>query len=169
MDIVRSGSGKELGMNRGFSLTEVLMVVALVGILAAATLPYFLMYWQSARLRTGAEELATVVNDGRQTAIAHNCTVTLIQAANRVQFQLESGCPMPPYCGSLPCTWRGPGTDSSGNFTLAGGMQVSAASANVVFNYLGAATSPGTFTVRDPRTARSVNVVVARSGRVSIQ
>jgi prepilin-type N-terminal cleavage/methylation domain-containing protein len=155
--------------SRGFSLAEILVVLGMIGVLSAASVPYFLMYWQSARIRTSAEELAALINEGRQTAIAHNCAVTVVQAANRVQFQLATGCPQPTYCASLPCNWRGPGTDSNGNFRLAGDMQVSAASGSVVFNYLGAAVTPATYTVRDPRTGRTLSVVVARAGRVSIQ
>lgn len=155
--------------SRGFTLAELLVVLGMVGVLSAVSLPYFLMYWQSARIRTGAEELAAILNEGRQTAIAHNCAVTVVQATDRVQFQLATGCPQPAYCASLPCNWRGPGTDSNGNFRLAGDMQVSAASDSAVFNYLGAAVTPATYTVRDPRTGRTLSVVVARAGRVSIQ
>jgi hypothetical protein len=38
-----------------------------------------------------------------------------------------------------------------------------------VFNYLGAATTPGTYTVRNPTNNRTVSVIVASSGRVTIQ
>jgi len=154
---------------RGFSLVELLVVLALVGILAAAGTPYFITYWQAAKVRGGAEELATIVNQGRQTAISNNCTVTVNMSANNVQLSLGTNCPRPPYCASLPCNWRGPGTDSSGNFRLANGNQVTAVTASPVFTYLGAASTPGTLTVTNPTDGRTLSVVVAASGRVTIQ
>jgi prepilin-type N-terminal cleavage/methylation domain-containing protein len=154
---------------RGFSLAELLVVVGVVGILAAAGVPYFITYLQSAKLRGGAEELATIVNQGRQLAINNNCTVTATQSSNRVQLSLGTNCPRPAYCASLPCNWRGPGTDTSGNFTLANDDLVTAATASPVFNFMGAATTTGTFTVTNPTNGRTLSVVVASSGRVSIQ
>ena len=154
---------------RGFTLVELLVVLGVVGILTAAGTPYFMTYWQSAKLRGGAEELATIVNQGRQTAINNNCTVTANMSSNNVQLSLGTNCPRPPYCAGLPCNWRGPGTDSSGNFTLASGNLVTAVTASPVFTYLGAASSPGTFTVTNPTDGSTLSVVVAASGRVTIQ
>lgn len=154
---------------RGFSLAELLVVLAVVGILAGAGVPYFITYWQSSKLRAGAEELATIVNQGRQIAINNNCPVTVTQGSNKAQISLGTSCPKPSYCGSLPCNWRGPGTDTNGNFTLANSDLVTAATANPVFNYLGAATTAGTFTVTNPTNGRTMSVVVALSGRVTIQ
>lgn len=158
------------GIDRdGFSLAELLVVVGVVGILAGAGVPYFITYWQNAKLRAGVEELASIVNQGRQLAINNNCSATVVQTSNRVQLRLNTGCPQPSYCGSLPCAWRGPGTDSSGNFTLANDVRVTAATANPVFSYLGAATTAGTLTVTNPTDGRTMSVVVAASGRVTIQ
>jgi hypothetical protein len=47
-------------------------------------------------------------------------------------------------------------------------MQVSAATANVVFTNLGAASTAGTYTVRNPANGRTLSVIVAASGRITI-
>jgi type II secretory pathway pseudopilin PulG len=160
-----SGELLPLG-RRGLSAAELLVVVGMIGILAATAMPSVLAYWQAQTLRAGAEELAAIIHQARQAAINGNCGVTLTQAGNRARIDLGSTCPPPPYCSSLPCPWRGPGTDASGTVRLAHGLDVTAGS--VAFNYLGAASTPGTFTVTDPRTGRRQNVVVALSGRVTI-
>jgi hypothetical protein len=63
--------------------------------------------------------------------------------------------------------WTGPGTDGSGRITLANNVQVSS-NTDIVFNYLGAATTAGTYTVRNPTDGRTLSVVVATTGRVTL-
>jgi len=155
----------------GFTLAELLVVVAIIAIVTAASLPSFLSYWQSAALSSGAQELASVVNRGRQLAIAQNTPVCVTynevdpgtgQSSGRVRFR-TNGCP-----GTVGSTaWTGPGTDSSGFLSLANGVTVSAGP-NVVFNQLGAATAAGAYTVRHPVTGRTMTVTVAFSGRVTV-
>jgi prepilin-type N-terminal cleavage/methylation domain-containing protein len=144
----------------GFSLAELLVVITIIGVLAALGTPYFVRYWQYSKLRAGAEELTTLLNQGRQIAISVNTTVCVTQASNRVQMKT----------GANPCAsgtvWTGPGTDASGNVALANGLTVTAGS--VVFNYLGAATTTGTFTVRNATNGCSRSVVVASTGRITM-
>jgi type IV fimbrial biogenesis protein FimT len=148
----------------GFTLTELMVTVAVIGVVALAGVPYFLTYLQASKLRGGAEELATVLNQARQLAIRNNTFVCVQRQSgtNRVRFLLgNSGC--------TGTTFTGVGTRSNGDIDLADNVEVSATTANVVFNYLGAATSPATFTVRNPTNNRTLSVIVASSGRVTIQ
>jgi Tfp pilus assembly protein FimT len=152
-------------------MAELLVVVAIIAIVTAASFPFFLSYWQSATLTSGAQELASVVNRGRQLAIAQNTPVCVTysetdpgtgQPSGRVRFR-TTGCP-----GTAGSTvWTGSGTDSNGFITLANRVTVSAAP-NVVFNQLGAATTAGAYTVRHSVTARTMTVTVASSGRVTV-
>jgi hypothetical protein len=64
--------------------------------------------------------------------------------------------------------WTGPGTDGNGWFTLQNRITVSSATANVIFNYLGAANTAATYTVQNPVNNASLSVNVALSGRVTI-
>jgi prepilin-type N-terminal cleavage/methylation domain-containing protein len=147
----------------GFSLAELLVVVGIIGVLAVAGAPYFIEYWQSQKLRAGAEELATIVNQGRQLAITNNTRTCVRRVGDRVR--LIQGTATPCTSGTV---WIGPGTDAAGDLTLTEGLQVSATTADVVFNYLGAATTTGTYTVRNPTNGRALFVKVASSGRVCI-
>lgn len=145
--------------SRGFGLTELLVLVAIIAVIAAVSVPSFVSYLQSATLRAGAQELATILNRGRQVAIAQNGSICVSQSANKVRF-LTGGC-----AGGA---WTGPGTDGNGWFTLQNGVNVSSTTGNVVFNYLGAAPTAGTYTVQNPVVNRTMSVTVALSGRVTV-
>ncbi len=143
----------------GFSLIELVVVVAVIAIVTAVGAPLFISYLQSATLTAGTQELASIMNRGRQVAISQNTTVCVTLVGNQVRF-LTGGC------GGV--VWTGPGTDGNGFFTLANNVQVSAATANVVFNELGAATTAGVYTVRNPLNGRTMRVTVAFTGRVTV-
>src|SRR5215471_9886979 len=146
-------------MARGFTLVELIVLAAVVGIIMTVSAPAFLSYWRAAALQGGAQELATLLNRARQLAIAQNTSVCVNQSTNKVQFQTGA-------CGST--VWLGPGTDGAGWFTLQNGVNVSSTTANVVFNYLGAATTAGVYTVKNPNNNSTMSVTVALSGRVTI-
>src|SRR5207302_4812163 len=143
---------------RGFTLTELLVLVAVIGIITTVSAPAFVSYWRSATLKGGAQELATILNRGRSLAIAQNTTLCVSQSASKVRF-LTGGC-----AGTV---WTGPGTDGNGWFTLQNRITVSSATANVIFNYLGAATTAGSYTVQNPVNNAAMTVTVALSGRVT--
>jgi type II secretion system protein H len=157
----------------GFSLAELLVVLGLIGLVAVVIIPYALTYWQTSKLRAGARELVTILNQARQMAVANNRYTCVKRVESQVQiFQTEAGSVTP----TSPCTasspwegpWTGPGTDASGNFGLADGVEVSAATADVVFTYLGTASTTGTFTVRNPTNGATLSVSVAASGRATV-
>jgi len=87
--------------------------------------------------------------------------VCVKQSGGKVQLRTNA-----PGCAGV--AWTGPGTDGGGWFTLQNGVTVSAATANVIFNYMGAATTSGTYTVQDPVNNATLSVAVALSGRVTI-
>ncbi len=147
------------GFNWGFSAIELLVLMGVIGILTAVSAPAFVSYWRSAALQTGTRELATILNRARQLAISQNAPVCVSQSSSKVQF-LTGGC-----SGTV---WTGPGTDGNGWSTLQNSINVSSTTANVVFNYLGAAATPGVYTVQDPVNNATMSVTVALSGRVTI-
>ena len=144
---------------KGFTLAELSLVVALIGLLAVLATPTFLSYWKSSTLRAGAGELAAAVNLGRQIAISRNTTVC-VQVSGTSIVMRTGGCG-----GAI---WTGPGTDGSGVIHLANTLQVSSGG-NVVFANLGTASTAGSFTVTSPVDGATRTVVVSTSGRVSVQ
>jgi Tfp pilus assembly protein FimT len=140
-------------------MIELVVVVAIVGLIMAVSTPVFLSYWRTSTLRAGAEELAAIINNARMLAIKENTTVCVSRQGNRVRYSM-------PTCASA--AWTGPGTDANGDIRLSNNVTVTSASTNVIFTYLGAASTPGTLTVRNPVDGRTLNVIVASTGRVRI-
>lgn len=135
---------------RGFSVAELIAIVAVVGVLFALGIPTFVSAWRASAVRAGAEEVATLLNGARQLALNRNEPVCVTLGAGTVQYR-------PGTCVATPVT----------QVRLASNVTV-AANQNVVFNYLGAGT-PGTiYTVTNPQDGRTLSVNVSGSGRVSI-
>jgi Tfp pilus assembly protein FimT len=135
-----------------------MVTLAVIAIITVVGLPSFLSYWRSASLKGGTQELTTILNQARQIAISRNTDVCVRQAANTVQI-LVGGC--------AGTAWTGPGTDASGTIRLQNSVNVTSTTANVAFDYLGAAKTPGTYTVQNPIDGSTMRVTVALSGRVT--
>lgn len=140
-------------------MIELVVVVAIIGIIMAVSTPVFLSYWRTSTLRAGAEELATILNSARQLAIKENTNVCVKRNGNRVRYHVST-------CGGS--AWTGVGTESNGDIRLANNVTVSSNTADVIFTYLGAAATAGTYTVTNPVDGRTMNVIVASTGRVRI-
>ena len=143
---------------RGFSMVELMVILAVMGIVSAFALPSFLTYWQSATLRAGSEELRTVLNDARQLAIASNNTVCVTSSTTTIHYRVGA-------CGNT--AYVGPGTDSSGSIRLVTAVRITN-NPQVTFTYLGGASTSGAYTVQNPVTGTTQTVTVTASGRITI-
>jgi prepilin-type N-terminal cleavage/methylation domain-containing protein len=147
---------------RGFTLAEIMVVLAIVGALATLVTPALSSYARTAALQAAARELATSINLGRQLAISRNTTVC-VEAASLTSIRLRVG-----GCGGA--IWTGPGTDGSGAIKISdsSALQINT-TAHVVFTSLGAASPAGTYTLTSPAIGGTRTVVVAATGRVSVR
>lgn len=142
----------------GFSLAELLVMMAVVGILFAMAVPFFVSYYQAAVLRSGVQDVITLINQARELAIKQNDTVCVeLPTTTQIHYRL-SGC-----AGTV---WVGPGTDAAGNISLPAGFTMTA-SANPVFSYLGSALPAATYTLTNTTTGATLTVSVALTGRVT--
>ena len=55
--------------DRGWSLAELLVVIAVIAILTALAIPLFITYLQSSTVRAGAQEMRTALNQAKQLEI----------------------------------------------------------------------------------------------------
>src|SRR4029434_5785012 len=91
-----------------FTMTEWIVVVAVIGIITAVGAPTLWTYFRTAALRGAAEELVTVLNGARQLAIRTNSTVCVTNDGTRVQYHLST-------CNAH--TRKGQGNDGSVHIT----------------------------------------------------
>jgi Tfp pilus assembly protein FimT len=142
----------------GYSFAEVLVVAAIVSVLMATSAPFFTSYYQSARLRSAAGEIAGFLNQGRQIAIRQNDSVCVRVETTAMRLHLDS-------CSGA--TVVGPGTDAAGNVAAPQGIAL-AATADPVFSYLGNAAPAASIAVTNTETGSSLTVTVSASGRITI-
>jgi len=142
----------------GTSIGELALVLAIVGILTALSTPLFLTYYQASKLRVAAEEIAAFLNQGRQLAIRSNDNVCVHITPTAMHYHLGN-CANP--------AWTGAGTDAAGNLKTPDGVTLTA-TADPLFNYLGAAAPAATYTVTNTQNAATLKLCVAASGRIRI-
>jgi Tfp pilus assembly protein FimT len=145
----------------GFSITELALVVGIIGIMAAIATPSFLTYYQASRLRVAAEEVAAFINQGRQIGIRENVGVCVHTTPTAMHYHIGN-------CAEATTKWIGPGTDPAGNIALPEGITLTPPANPPLFTYLGNATPAATYTVTNSQTGATLQVVVAASGRVCI-
>ena len=154
---------------RGYTIVELVVVVAVLAIVMAVSMPLFINYWQTSTLKAGAQELVAILNGARGLAIKSNVPVcvtsdgTSPSYGTKITYHLST---------CTAAAWRGTGTASDGSITLSNAVQVMAPAASVVFTALGAASPPtgtsGDFKVRNSTTGQTATVRVASSGRINI-
>ena len=122
----------------GYSITELAIVLAILGTLTALATPSFLTYYQASRLRVAAEDVAAFINQGRQLGIRQNVGVCVHINSTALQYRLGSNCD--------GANWVGTGTDASGNVHLPAGITLTTTARPAVqltsAPPLGAARSP---------------------------
>jgi Tfp pilus assembly protein FimT len=138
-----------------------MIVLAVLGVLATFAAPMLETYWQSASLRGAAREIASAISLARQLAVSRKVPVCVDVVAVGIRLHL-GGC--------HGIAWTGPLSDAAGVIPLSDASSIHiAGNAKVTFTPLGAAIPSGTYTVTHTKTHVSMAVVVAGSGRVSVQ
>ena len=148
------------GGRGGFGAPELVVVVAVVGVLFTMTISFFLSYYRVATVKAASQQVVALLNQARALAIQTNSTSGVcvhLPSATRMQFVVD-GC-----AGTV---WIGPGTDGAGNINLPQDFTMGPAT-DVVFDYLRAALTAVTYTVTNVSTGATLTVRIAISGRIS--
>ena len=143
---------------RGSSLVEITLVVAVMLILTVLATPMFLRYYHAASARAAAQGIVSYLNQARQLAIMQNRSICVHIDPTTMHYH-QGGCTGP--------EWVAPGTNADGDIKLLEGITLTT-NANPVFTYLGAASTGATYTLTHTKTGTQLTVVVATSGRVSV-
>jgi len=144
----------------GWSLLELLVVVAVIGIMAAIAIPFFASYWRSAAVRAGAQEMRTALMQAKQLAITRRqniCVQPVVGPSPGYQF-------LQPNCAGAPIVM--PGTDGTGTFRLQNAVTVGLLAGPPVFTPLGAAAPAGQFRVTGP-AGNFLTITVSGAGRIT--
>ena len=157
--------------DRGWSLAELLVVIAVIAILSAVAIPLFMTYLRSSNVSAGAQEIRTAMNRAKQLAITQRqpicvCAPPICVPAvgNGYQFRQNTCVPL----GALVPAATAPGSDSTGTFRLANNVTVTVSPGNVapVFTPLGGATPGGQLRVTG-RAGNFLTVTVSGAGRIT--
>lgn len=140
----------------GFQLVELLIILGIIGVLAAISTPFIMSYMQAAKLKGNAEMVAAWLNQGRQLAIRGNQNMCADIDGAGMHYHITN------CTGTI---WVGTGTNASGYIPFPAGVSMSVG-APTTFNYLGAATPAATYTIT--HAGRTITVTVATTGRISI-
>lgn len=142
----------------GFSLAELVVAFAVVGVLFVMTVPFFVRYYQAAAARADVQQVITLFNQARGLAVGQNDTVCVTMPTNTQMLLRLSTC--------AGTAWTGPGTDGTGHINLPQGFTIWPLN-NVTFNYLGAAGAAITYTMTNSTTSATSTISIALSGRVT--
>src|SRR2546422_1170463 len=85
----------------GFTLIELIVVMAIIAIVVGISAPFFTSYYQAMKLRAAADEMATILNSARYQAIKQNTTVCVALNSTKVQYHV-GGCGGPGGGGPGP-------------------------------------------------------------------
>ncbi len=150
--------GSRAGVSQGFSMLELLFVIAIIGIVALITTPLFLSYLQAATVRTGAAEIQSGLNRAKQFAVTTRQNICVQLVAGGYRF-LQGGC------GGA--AWVGLGTDTTGTFRFPNNVTATNAGTSPIFTQFGTASQTGTLTVTGPGGI-TLTVSVSPSGRITV-
>ena len=77
--------------NSGFTLTERMVAIAVLALLASLAMPNFLTWLSNYRLRSGAEEIQSTLQLTRMTAIKENTSATVLFDIANETYQASVG------------------------------------------------------------------------------
>jgi len=106
----RRDDGVSRRREAGFSLTELLIVMALVAMMALVAVPWFVKISQRQQIKSAAQEISIALAAARMTAVKRNAQISFAVASTTppLEFQTIEPNPPAPTPTPLPRTLRLP-------------------------------------------------------------
>jgi prepilin-type N-terminal cleavage/methylation domain-containing protein len=147
---------KRLHADAGFSLSEMLVSMSVLGVLATVALPTAWTLFPAATARGAAREVQAVLNQARMVAIQTRQTICVQAVPGGVQL-LQRNC--------AGAAWIGQDSNGAGVISLSNDVSLSGASP--IFTPFGTASTTGVLTVTHS-SGTSLTVTVQPSGQVTM-
>jgi prepilin-type N-terminal cleavage/methylation domain-containing protein len=187
-DITVAGwGGKTYGCERGFTLTELMIVVAIIGVLTTVASPNISRLLANIRMHSSVKEIASELQLARLKAISQNTSITVCFCGPSQYFPQHTNGFFSTYINTPPSDWcpppgTPPGAPSpnspaspefrrfkSGVRALPFGIDVRPPPTNrFTFKSTGEVRDNDHIALINPGTQRTRKIVVARTGRVRI-
>ncbi|MFV3414506.1 GspH/FimT family pseudopilin [Pseudomonas nitroreducens] len=151
---LRRGPGRQ----EGFSLVELMVVVALLAIFAGVALPGFRYLIESSRVQSAASTLFRLLQASRADAVNSRQTLTLCPSSGNLQWVVVRAS----TCVSLTST------SVSQRLDLPGSLSVSSSANALSFKPDGTAAAVD-LGISSSGTSKAFNIKVAASGYISLQ
>jgi prepilin-type N-terminal cleavage/methylation domain-containing protein len=90
---LRRGVSVRARTARGFTMLELLVVVAIAGILAAMAVPGFVNTMRVYRMRAAVSSITSQISSARYQAIFHGCKTQIVFTASTYTYQISSEQP----------------------------------------------------------------------------
>ena len=85
-----------LRRDAGFTLAEMLIVVALVGMMALVAVPWFVKIAQRQQIKSAAQEISIALAAARMTAVKRNAQISFVAASTTPPLIFQTFEPNPP-------------------------------------------------------------------------
>ena len=163
--------------NKGFSLIELIIVMAIMGIMAAIAAPNFIRYRDNANLREAARDISSDLQLYKQRAIAENVRyrITFNSGANNYDVQKESALGtsafgVPPPLGNTVVDVVTDKEIGSGNIIETSSAANFGGNAYVTFLPRGIIEdSQGSLTLRHKTRLSEAKINVTKMGKINVE